>query len=30
MISFETYQKIQELYEIGLSKTRIGKKLGIT
>lgn len=30
MISFETYQKIQELYEIGLSKARIAKKLGIT
>ena len=29
-ISFETYQKIQELYEIGLSQTRIAKKLGIT
>ena len=30
MISFETYQKIQELYEIGLSKARIAKKLGVT
>ena len=29
-ISFETYQKIQELYEIGLTKRRIAKKLGIT
>lgn len=30
MISFETYQKIQDLYEIGLSKSRIAKKLGVT
>ena len=30
MISFETYQKIQELYEIGLSRSRIAKKLGLT
>ena len=29
MISFETYQKIQELYEIGLSQSKIAKKLGI-
>ena len=30
MISFETYQKIRELYEIGVSQNRIAKKLGIT
>ena len=30
MISFETYQKIQELYEIGLPQARIARKLGIT
>ena len=30
MISFETYQKIQELYELGVPKKRIAKRLGVT
>lgn len=30
MISFETYQKIKELYEIGLSKAKIARKLQLS
>ena len=30
MISFETYQKIQELHELGVPNTRIAKRLGVT